>query len=73
MVLPQFKNSVADGSAVTEKSGFKAPQTNTQLRLSLLVEDGLKPLRKRFTAVFRLISEEFEHDWSVAYKLHPHK
>jgi hypothetical protein len=73
MVFAQFKNSLADRGAVTEQSCLEAPQADSHPRLDLLVVNGLKPLRERHMAIFRLVSEEFEHRASVAYKLHPHK
>ena len=73
MVFPQFKNSFPDRCAVTEQPGLEAPQANTHSCLSWLVLNGSKPIRERLTAVFRLVSEEFEHPRSVAYKLHARK
>lgn len=73
MVFPQFKNSFADRGAVTEQSRFETPKAKSHLCLGLLVVNGLKPLRERHAAVFRLVSEEFEHETSVAYKLHSRK
>lgn len=73
MVFPKFKNSFTCRGAVTEETCLEPPKANSHLRLGRLVVDGLKPLRERHAAVFRLVSKEFEHRASVAYKLQHRK
>lgn len=73
MVFPQLKNPFAHRGAVAKETCLEPPKPNSHLRLGLLVVNGLKPLRERQAAVFRLVSEEFEHPAIVAYKLHSGK
>ncbi len=60
-MLSQFKNTVADGFAITEGTYFETTQADTQLRLHRLILNRFEPLRERLLTIGRLISEDFEH------------
>jgi hypothetical protein len=50
-VLPQLEHTVTYGLAVTENSGFKALQANSDLCLRLFIAKRLKPMSDGFLAV----------------------
>ncbi|OGS96522.1 MAG: hypothetical protein A3H31_08730 [Gallionellales bacterium RIFCSPLOWO2_02_FULL_57_47] len=68
-VFSQFQHSIAYRVAVTEISCFQAFEANTNLGLPLLIPQGLEPLGQWLLTLFGLVSECFDHENNVAYKL----
>lgn len=59
-VLPQLQNTLTHGFAIAEHPCFQALNSDANLRLRLLVANGLKPIGKRFLAIACLVSENFD-------------
>lgn len=68
-MLSQFQNTIAHGLAITKIASFNPFQAHPNLGLRLLIAQRLKPLGDRLLAVGSLVSENFNHDLTVAYKL----
>ena len=68
-MLSQLQNAITHGLAIAKIAGFNPLQANPNLGLCLLVAQRLKPLCDRFLAVGGLVSENFNHDQTVTYKL----
>lgn len=72
-VLPQFQNTFSYRLAISEYSCLQTLQSDSHLRLRLLVSQGLQPVGDGFIAICCLVSEDFDHVANVAYKLLPGK
>lgn len=68
-MFTELEYTLADRLAVAEQAGLEATQANAKPGLHRLVLDGFQPFGEGLPAVVRLISEDFEHAPSVAYRL----
>jgi hypothetical protein len=62
----QLDDAAADWFAVAEVAGLHLPQANSDASLGCFVTQGVQSFRKRFAAIFALITEDFDHIPNVA-------
>jgi hypothetical protein len=56
----------ANRFAVAKIAGLHLPQANSDASLRCFVTQGVQPFRKRFAAIFALVTKDFDHTPVVA-------